>query len=277
MADIILSTTGVLQPPELAFKSHPIFRGRPVPGLMQHAPLLISSILRHVVSNSPNVEVFTRLTEEPPTAPLHSTTYSRVAQRAVQLAVALAQQYSVGMGDVVGTLSFNSYRHLEAYFAVSGMGAILHTINPRLFPDQIEFIINHAADKILLIDFACAPLVAPLIAAGKLHCKHFIIMCGDDKMSRIPFKAMSYEAIIAAARVPANFDWPTFDENTASSLCYTSGTTGHPKGVLFSHRSTLLHTYAMAMADSTGVSVRDTVLLIVPMVTQQRNNTRTLG
>jgi acyl-CoA synthetase (AMP-forming)/AMP-acid ligase II len=168
------------------------------------------------------------------------------------------------MGDRVATMAWNGYRHLEAYYAVSGSGAVLHTLNPRLFPEQIAYIANHAEDQYLIFELT----FLPLIEAVAQHCKTikgYILMCDRDRMpaqSAIP-NLMCYEDLIASNS--DEYEWPLFDENSASSLCYTSGTTGNPKGALYSHRSTMLHSYASTMPDALNVSGRDSVLPVVPM------------
>jgi len=170
----------------------------------------------------------------------------------------------VRMGDRVGTLAWNGYRHLEAYYAASGSGAVLHTLNPRLHPEQIAYIANHAQDQYLLFELT----FLSAIEAVAPHCKTikgYILMCDRDRMparSAIP-NLMCYEDLID--QHSDDYEWPLFDENSASSLCYTSGTTGNPKGALYSHRSTLLHSYASTMPDALNVSGRDTVLPVVPM------------
>ncbi len=168
------------------------------------------------------------------------------------------------MGERVATLAWNGYRHLELYYAISGSGAVLHTVNPRLHPEQIAYIVNHAEDQYLFFDMTFLPLVEG-VAAECPTVMGFVMMCGPDRMpaqSTIP-NLMCYEDLIEAAS--DDYEWPQFDENSAASLCYTSGTTGHPKGALYSHRSTVLHSYASALPDALNVSARDSVLPVVPM------------
>lgn len=227
-------------------------------GNMQDQPLLVSSLLRHAERFHAEGEIVSNATE----GNIHRTNYGNIARRARQLANAL-RSLGIQDSDRVGTLAWNGYRHMELYFAVSGMGAILHTINPRLFPEQIEYIAKHAEDQVLFFDITFAPLVEKL-APSLTGIKHFVAMTDRAHLptQNIP-RLLCYEELLAAAS--ADFDWPIFDENTASSLCYTSGTTGNPKGVLYSHRSTLLHSFAACSADVLGVSAKETLLLVVPM------------
>ncbi len=227
-------------------------------GLMMDAPLLVTEIMRYADKNHPRGEVVSVTAD----APRHRCTYADVFRRARQLANALADA-GVREGDCVGTLAWNDYRHLELYYAVSCMGAVLHTVNPRLFPEQVEYIINHAEDRLLFIDPTLLPLLAQL--GGKLPTvRKTIVMTSDAALpAAVTGKLESYEAFIAGQ--PATYDWPVLDERAASSLCYTSGTTGNPKGVLFSHRSTVLHAYAGCLPDVLGLSSRETVLAVVPM------------
>jgi len=227
-------------------------------GLMMDTPLLITGIMRYADKNVPHTEVVSVTPENP----RHRCTLSDVFRRARQLANAL-QQAGVRPGDRVATMAWNDYRHLELYYAVSCMGAVLHTLNPRLFPEQLEFIINHAEDKLLFIDPTLLPALAPL--QGKVPTlEKTIVMASPASMPpAVAGKLPDYETFIAGQ--PEQFDWPVLDENTASSLCYTSGTTGNPKGVLYSHRSTVLHAYAGCMADAVGLSGQDVTLAVVPM------------
>jgi acyl-CoA synthetase (AMP-forming)/AMP-acid ligase II len=227
-------------------------------GLMQQHPLLISSLIAHAAKAHPHGEIVSRTVE----GPLHRCTYVDIARRAGQVANLLAS-LGVEQGERVGSLAWNGYRHLELFFGTSGMGAVLHTINPRLFPEQLEYIINHAEDQHLCFDACFAPLVEKL--APKLRSvKSFIAMTDRDHMpsEAIP-RLQCYEELLAQ-QDPLH-RWPQFDENSASSLCYTSGTTGNPKGVLYSHRSTLLHSMMTCMADGFGLSALDTVLVASPM------------
>jgi acyl-CoA synthetase (AMP-forming)/AMP-acid ligase II len=227
-------------------------------GLMQQHPLLISSLIAHAAKAHPHGEIVSRTVE----GPLHRCTYVDIARRAGQVANLLAS-LGVEQGERVGSLAWNGYRHLELFFGTSGMGAVLHTINPRLFPEQLEYIINHAEDQHLCFDACFAPLVEKL--APKLRSvKSFIAMTDRDHMpSEAIARLQCYEELLAQ-QDPLH-QWPQFDENSASSLCYTSGTTGNPKGVLYSHRSTLLHSMMTCMADGFGLSALDTVLVASPM------------
>ncbi|HEX6571259.1 MAG TPA: AMP-binding protein, partial [Steroidobacteraceae bacterium] len=227
-------------------------------GLMMEAPLLITEIMRFAERNFADGEIVSVTFDEP----RHRTTWREVFRRARKLANAL-EAAGVRAGDRVGTLAWNDYRHLELYYAVSCMGAVLHTVNPRLFPEQLEFIINHAEDKLLFVD----PTLLPVIAAlqGKLPTvERTIVMTGAASMPpAVAGTLPDYETFIAER--PDTFEWPELDERSASSLCYTSGTTGNPKGVLYSHRSTVLHAYGGCLVDSLGLSGRDCVLAVVPM------------
>jgi acyl-CoA synthetase (AMP-forming)/AMP-acid ligase II len=227
-------------------------------GLIQDCPLLISSLIEHANRFHPRAEIVSRTIE----GPLHRCTYGDVYRRSKQLAKALIA-LGVAPGDRVATLAWNGYRHMELYFAVSGIGAVLHTINPRLFPEQIEYIANHAEDQYLFFDLTFAPLVEKL--APKLKTvKGFVAMAArkDLPSASIP-NLLCYEDLVGAQ--DDSYAWPDLDERTASSLCYTSGTTGNPKGVLFSHRSTVLHSFAVCAVDGLALSAAETTLLVVPM------------
>jgi fatty-acyl-CoA synthase len=228
-------------------------------GRMMSQPLLISSLIKHADRYYGNIEVVSRRVE----GDIHRYTYSDCHKRSKQLANAL-NKLGVTMGDRVATLAWNGYRHLEAYYAVSGSGAVLHTVNPRLHPEQIAYIANHAEDLYLFFDLNFLPVVESVAPLCKTI-KGFVMMCDRDRMpaeTKIP-NLMCYEDLIADCS--DEYEWPLFDENSASSLCYTSGTTGNPKGALYSHRSTMLHSYASALPDALNVSARDVVLPVVPM------------
>ena len=225
---------------------------------MQQHPLLISSLIEHAARAHPDVPIISQMPDAAP----HRCTYTDIDRRARQLAGALTA-LGVREGDRVGTLAWNGHRHLELFFGASGMGAVLHTVNPRLFPEQIEFIINHAEDQHLFFDIGFIALVEQL-APRLRSVKSLVAMAGRAQMPACSMRALlCYEELLAAQ--DAGYRWPRLDENAASSLCYTSGTTGNPKGVLYSHRSTVLHTMAVCMADSIGLSARDTLFIAAPM------------
>jgi fatty-acyl-CoA synthase len=231
----------------------------PLMGQMMSQPLLISNIIEHADRYFGNNEIVSRRVE----GDIHRYTYRDCHKRARRMANAL-KSLDVGMGDRVATLAWNGYRHLELYYAISGSGAVMHTINPRLHPEQIAYIVNHAEDQYLFFDMTFLPLVEAFGA----HCKTikgFVMMCDRDRMPKESKIAnlFCYEDLID--QNSDEYKWPVFDENSASSLCYTSGTTGNPKGALYSHRSTVLHSYAAVMPDALNVSARDTVLPVVPM------------
>ncbi|WP_455280757.1 3-(methylthio)propionyl-CoA ligase [Cupriavidus necator] len=227
-------------------------------GQMMSAPLLISSIISHAARYYGTTEIVSRRTE----GDLHRYTYRDCELRARKLAQALGA-LGVNQGERVGTLAWNGYRHLEIYYGVSGMGAVCHTINPRLFPEQIAYIVNHAEDGYIFFDLTFLPLVEGVAP----HCpsvKGWVAMTDRAHMpaeSKVPL--LCYEELIDAQ--DGDYQWPRFDENMASSLCYTSGTTGNPKGALYSHRSTVLHSYASALPDALGCSASDVILPVVPM------------
>jgi fatty-acyl-CoA synthase len=228
-------------------------------GSMMQLPLLISSLLVHAERHHPEQQVVSRRTE----GDIHRYTYRDMAQRARQLAKGVAA-LGVQPGERVATLAWNGYRHMELYYGVSGSGRVLHTLNPRLHPDQVVYIADHAEDQVLFFDLTFLPLVQAVAGRTKTV-KHWVLMSdrahmpSDDKIPNL----LCYEDLLAAQ--DDAYVWPEFDENTASSLCYTSGTTGNPKGALYSHRSTVLHTMAAALPDCLGASATDTILPVVPM------------
>ncbi len=227
-------------------------------GLMMDRPLLISSLLDHAVSYHGGVEIISRSTE----GPIHRYTYADAGLRAKQLAKALAN-LGVNTGDRIGTIAWNTWRHFELYYGVSGIGAVIHTINPRLFPDQIAYIVNHAEDSYLFIDLTFVPLVEALQEHLK-GLKGVVIMTDEEHMPDSKIEgAICYESLLATET--AEFVWSEFDENTAAMLCYTSGTTGNPKGVLFSNRTTVIHSWAVGLPDALELSANDAVLPVVPM------------
>jgi 3-(methylthio)propionyl---CoA ligase len=234
-------------------------RGREVvKGLMQNQPLLLSSLLRHADRFHGNTEIVSRTTE----GPIHRYTYRDAASRARKLADAL-RRWGIGQGDRVASLAWNNYRHFEIEHGVTGLGAIWHAINPRLMPAQISYIANHAADRILFVESSFLPIVeklAPELSTVRL----FVLMVDKASMpaTSIP-NIRCYEDFLDKGE--ANFEWPVFDELSASSLFYTSGTTGNPKGVLYSHRSDVLHCMSITGAYSLGFSALDTILPMTPM------------
>jgi fatty-acyl-CoA synthase len=232
-------------------------------GQMMNESLMISNIIRFAARHYGGSEIVSRRTEPQLGGELHRYTYRDCELRARRLARAL-EGLCIQPGERVGTLAWNGHRHLELYYAVSGSGAVLHTINPRLHPEQIAYIVNHADDQLLFFELGFLPLVEA-IAASCPGVRGFVAMTGRALMpaaSTIP-KLLCYEDLIDAAS--SDYVWPTFDENAAAALCYTSGTTGNPKGALYSHRSTVLHAYASAMPNVLNVSAFDTVLPVVPM------------
>jgi 3-(methylthio)propionyl---CoA ligase len=228
-------------------------------GLMMDMPLMISDLLRHAARHHGGGEVASKTVEQ---GAVHRYTYRDAHERARKLANAL-KRLGVAMHDRVATLAWNGYRHFEIYYAAAGSGAVIHTINPRLFTDQIVYIANHAEDKVVFFDVTFAPLVEKL-APQLESVEHFVAMTSEAHLPRgnIPH-LLSYEELVE--REAGDFDWPSFDERTAACLCYTSGTTGNPKGALYSHRSTILHAYAAALPDALNLSARDVVLPVVPM------------
>jgi len=228
-------------------------------GSMMQLPLLISTLLVHAERHHGEQEVVSRRVE----GDIHRMTYRELAARSRRMANALAG-LRIKSGDRVATLAWNGHRHMELYYAVSGSGAVLHTLNPRLHPDQVVYIADHAEDQALFFDLTFLPLVEAIAHRVKTI-KTFVAMTDRAHVpadSKIP-NLLCYEELVAANGDA--FSWPSFDENRASSLCYTSGTTGNPKGVLYSHRSTMLHTFAIALPDALNCSAKDVILPVVPM------------
>jgi fatty-acyl-CoA synthase len=233
--------------------------GNTMHGLMMNMPLMISSLIQHADQFHGDTEIVTRLTE----GGIHRYTYAAAHRRMRKLANALLA-LGVKPGDRVGTIAWNNHRHFELYFGVSGIAAICHTINPRLFPEQIIYIINHAEDNIIFFDLSFVPLLeklAPL--CPKVNTWVLMTDCSHLPQQTEIANLICYEDLINSHSDV--FSWPEFDENTASAMCYTSGTTGNPKGVLYSHRSTILHALASALPDVTGTSALDVILPVVPM------------
>jgi 3-(methylthio)propionyl---CoA ligase len=226
-------------------------------GLIQDQPLLISSLIQHADRHHGATGIVSRSGD----GPLHRYTIRDAHARAKKLAQALIR-LGIAPGDRVATLAWNNHRHLEFYYAVSGTGAVCHTINPRLFHEQIVFIVNHAEDQAVFFDLVCREAVEKL----KPHCpcvKHWVALADRAAMAQAPAGTLCYEDLIAPER--DDFVWPVFDERLASSLCYTSGTTGEPKGALYQHRSTVLHSYGTALPDCLNLSARDVICPVVPM------------
>jgi acyl-CoA synthetase (AMP-forming)/AMP-acid ligase II len=228
-------------------------------GQMMHMPLLISSLLTHAARHNGDIEIVSKRVE----GDMHRTTWAETELRSRKLAQALAR-LGCEPGDRVGTLAWNGYRHVEIYYGVSGSQLVCHTINPRLFPQQVAWIANDAQDKVIFVDLNIFPLVEKL-APSLPALKHVVLMCARSDMPRETAltNLHCYEDLLEAE--DGNYQWPSFDENTAASICYTSGTTGNPKGAVYSHRSTVLHAYAAALPDAMGVCASDVVLPVVPM------------
>ena len=227
-------------------------------GLMQDWPLLCHKLLDHAAIQHGHREVVSRSVE----GPIVRTTYADIRARSLKAAQKL-QREGYGVGDRIATLAWNTARHLEAWYGIMGMGAVYHTLNPRLFPDQIAWIMNHAEDKALFVDLTFLPIVEKI--AGKVPSLRQVIVLTDAAhmpATTLP-NAVAYEEWLADA--DGDFRWIALDENAAAGMCYTSGTTGDPKGVLYSHRSNVLHAMIAALPDAMGVSSRDVILPVVPM------------
>jgi fatty-acyl-CoA synthase len=232
---------------------------------MQTTPLLISSLLTYASTYHPHREIVSRLCELPAGAPLHRQTYAQLSARCQRLAHALITNFHVSMGQTVATLAYNSHRHLECYYAVSSLGAILHTLNPRLYIEQVEWLLNHGGARVLLVDWACIDILNQLVKRGHMsHCRTFIILTDRKHMPAVSYPVLCYETVLSSAS-SAPFVWPSFCDTAASALLYTSGTTGNPKGVLFSHRSTVLHAWSLTTRDSFDLSACDVALGTIPL------------
>ena len=227
-------------------------------GLMQDWPLLCHRIIDHAATQHADRPVISRSVE----GPMHRTTYAEIRQRALRVGQRLERD-GIRLGDRVATLAWNTWRHMECWYGILGIGAIYHTVNPRLFPEQIAWIVNDAEDRILLTDLTFVPLLESL--ADKLPTiARYVVLTDAAHMPKTTLKnAVAYEDWIAS--VDGDFAFKEFDENTAAGMCYTSGTTGHPKGVVYSHRSNVLHSMIASMADAMGISSRDVVMPVVPM------------
>ena len=227
-------------------------------GLMQDWPLLLHRIIDHAATFHAERKVITRSVE----GPIVETNYRQIRARALKVAQRLDKD-GIRLGDRVATLAWNTWRHLETWYGILGIGAVYHTVNPRLFPDQIVWIVNHAEDRMIFVDLTFVPLLEKI--ADKLPTiERYIVLTDAAHMPQTNLKnAVAYEDWIG--EVDGDFAWRQFDENTAAGMCYTSGTTGHPKGVLYSHRSNVLHAYIAALPDSKGIASRDVVMPVVPM------------
>jgi fatty-acyl-CoA synthase len=227
-------------------------------GLMQDWPLLCHRIIEHAAAIHGTREIVTRSVE----GPIHRTNYKEVHDRALKVSQALNRQ-GIKLGDRIATIAWNTWRHLECWYGIMGIGAICHTVNPRLFPDQIGWIINHAQDRIVVTDLTFVPMLEQI--ADKLaSVERYVVLTDGAHMPQTSLKnAIAYEDWIADC--DGDFKWTSFDENTAAAMCYTSGTTGDPKGVLYSHRSNVLHSLMANSKDALGTSASDTMLPVVPL------------
>tara|TARA_R110000850_G_scaffold15019_5_gene47339 strand:+ start:73 stop:1701 length:1629 start_codon:yes stop_codon:yes gene_type:complete len=225
---------------------------------MMNRPLLVSSIIEHAINTHPSTEIVSRRCE----GDIHRYTLADSALRAKKLANALIK-HGISQSDRIATLAWNNYRHYELYFGVAGMGAVLHTVNPRLFPEQLIYIINHAKDKWLFVDLTFIPLLEA-IKDQITGIEKFVILADKANMPKTSLpNVICYETLIE--NESELYEWPEFDENQGAYLCYTSGTTGHPKGVMYSHRSTVLHSMASISADALGLNSQSCILPVVPM------------
>ena len=227
-------------------------------GNMQDWPLLVHTILDHAARYHGDREIVSRSVE----GPIQRTTYAQAAVRARRLADAL-RRYGIKEGDVVASLAWNTCRHLELWYGAMGLGAVVHTVNPRLFPESIDLIVNHGGARVIFVDLTFVPLLEDL-APRLSHIETFVILTGPETLPVTSLEgAIDFETFLASGE--PDFEWPKLDENTACGLCYTSGTTGRPKGVLYSHRSNVLHAMANSSADFFGLRAVDTLMPVVPM------------
>src|SRR6187455_594085 len=232
--------------------------GNAMHGLMQDWPLLCHRIIDHAATFHGERKVISRSVE----GPIHTITYTEVRARALKVAQRLEKD-GVKLGDRVATMAWNTWRHLEAWYGILGVGAIYHTVNPRLFAEQLIWIMNHAEDRVMMLDTTFVPLLEKL--ADKLpSIKRYIVLTDAEHMPKTSLpNAIAYEEWIGG--MDGDFEWKSFDENTAAGMCYTSGTTGNPKGVLYSHRSNILHAFMAAMPDALSVASSDTIMPVVPL------------
>jgi fatty-acyl-CoA synthase len=227
-------------------------------GLMQDWPLLCHRIIEHAAAIHGNQEVVTRSVE----GPIVRTTYKHIHERALKVSQAL-DKAGIKIGDRIATIAWNTARHLECWYGIMGIGAICHTVNPRLFPDQIAWIVNHAQDRIVITDITFVPVLEQ-VAAKMPSVERYVVLTDKAHMPETKLNnAVAYEEWIGAC--DGDFTWKTFDENTAAAMCYTSGTTGDPKGVLYSHRSNVIHSLMANSKDALGASASDTMLPVVPL------------
>ncbi|HSG94545.1 MAG TPA: AMP-binding protein, partial [Afifellaceae bacterium] len=225
--------------------------------LMQDWPLLCHKLIDHAATFHGGRQIVSRSVE----GPIHRTSYRDIRRRALMCAKRL-DAIGMGNGDRAATLAWNTWRHLEVWYGLLGIGAVYHTVNPRLFPEQIAWIINHAEDRILFVDLTFVPIVEAIRDQLKTI-ETIVILTDADNMPDTALDAIDYESWLAAA--DDDFAWRDFDENLAAGMCYTSGTTGDPKGVVYSHRSNVLHAMAASVPDMLGLSCRDAIMPVVPM------------